>query len=104
MKPREPGEPEGPALLFGGPCSNLQATRALLVVAPKAGIPAGRMICTGDTVAYGADPVETVAEIRAAAMVAAGLTQGYDAALLSGYWPSEEVLPPDLRRAGLVNG
>ncbi|WP_135507450.1 metallophosphoesterase family protein [Roseovarius aestuariivivens] len=32
------------------------------------------------------------------AMVAAGLTQGYHEALLSGYWPSEDVLPPDLRR------
>ncbi|WP_425038902.1 metallophosphoesterase family protein [Primorskyibacter sp. S187A] len=31
------------------------------------------------------------------AMRAAGLTQGYDHALESGYWPSEDVLPPDLR-------
>lgn len=34
-----------------------------------------------------------------AAMTRAGLTQGYDAALVSGYWPSEDVLPPDLRVA-----
>ncbi len=39
-----------------------------------------------------------------AAMQAAGLTQGYDAALGSGYWPSEDVLPPDLRRAASVSG
>jgi predicted phosphodiesterase len=39
-----------------------------------------------------------------AAMQAAGLTQGYDAGLLSGYWPSEEVLPPELRRADLASG
>ncbi|WP_415920396.1 metallophosphoesterase family protein [Tateyamaria sp. SN6-1] len=30
-------------------------------------------------------------------MRAAGLTHGYDRALASGYWPSEDVLPPDLR-------
>ena len=30
-------------------------------------------------------------------MQAAGLTQGYDRALQTGYWPSEDVLPPDLR-------
>lgn len=35
----------------------------------------------------------------ARAMRAAGLTQGYDRALLSGRWPSEDVLPPELRRA-----
>ncbi len=39
-----------------------------------------------------------------AAMRAAGLTQGYDRALGSGYWPSEDVLPPGLRRAALANG
>ncbi|APX13729.1 diadenosine tetraphosphatase [Tateyamaria omphalii] len=30
-------------------------------------------------------------------MEAAGLTHGYHIALRSGYWPSEDVLPPDLR-------
>lgn len=30
-------------------------------------------------------------------MRAAGLTQGYHRALKSGYWPSEDILPPDLR-------
>ncbi len=38
------------------------------------------------------------------AMKAAGLIQGYDAALVSGYWPSEDVLPPELRRSALANG
>ncbi|WP_233252418.1 metallophosphoesterase [Maritimibacter sp. 55A14] len=38
------------------------------------------------------------AEAAAAEMCAAGLTQGYDAALLSGWWPSEDTLPPGLRR------
>ena len=32
------------------------------------------------------------------AMRAAGLTQGYDSCLETGFWPSEDVLPPDLRR------
>ncbi|SLN50362.1 Calcineurin-like phosphoesterase superfamily domain protein [Roseovarius albus] len=38
------------------------------------------------------------------AMLAAGLTQGYHTALLSGYWPSEDVLPPELRRAAMAKG
>ena len=32
------------------------------------------------------------------AMITAGLDQGYHTALETGYWPSEEVLPMDLRR------
>lgn len=32
-----------------------------------------------------------------AAMQAAGLTQGYEIALETGYWPSEDVLPPELK-------
>ncbi len=32
------------------------------------------------------------------AMQAAGLTQGYEVALETGYWPSEDVLPPELKR------
>jgi len=35
----------------------------------------------------------------AAAMRAAGLTQGYDRTLETGWWPSEDVLPETLRRA-----
>jgi predicted phosphodiesterase len=45
----------GPLLVFGGPYSNLQATRAMLDEATRRGIPPGRVICTGDVVAYGAD-------------------------------------------------
>lgn len=54
----------GPLLVFGGPYSNLQATRALRRVAEDLGIPADHVVCTGDVVAYCAHPVETVAEIR----------------------------------------
>ena len=38
------------------------------------------------------------------AMVAAGLTQGYHTALRSGYWPSEDVLPEDLRSPSFARG
>ncbi|WP_298917996.1 metallophosphoesterase family protein [uncultured Roseobacter sp.] len=44
------------------------------------------------------------AEAAAAAMRAAGLTGGYEAALLSGYWPSEDILPVSLRGPSLANG
>lgn len=37
-------------------------------------------------------------------MERAGLTQGYHHALETGYWPSEDVLPPDLRGAVLASG
>ena len=53
------GHFEGPLVLCGGPYSNLQATRAMVEAA------AGRaVICTGDTVAYCADPAPTVALVR----------------------------------------
>ncbi|MFK7941121.1 MAG: metallophosphoesterase [Roseovarius sp.] len=38
------------------------------------------------------------------AMHEAGLTQGYHASLLTGHWPSEDVLPPDLRVSSRANG
>ncbi|RMD46890.1 MAG: metallophosphoesterase [Alphaproteobacteria bacterium] len=34
----------------------------------------------------------------AEAMRAAGLTQGYERTLLTGWWPAEDILPPALRR------
>ncbi|MBU6357891.1 MAG: metallophosphoesterase, partial [Rhodospirillales bacterium] len=57
-------EADGPVLVFGGCYSNLQATRALLEAARAHGIPPERMICTGDVVAYGADPQACAALIR----------------------------------------
>ncbi len=66
MKLQDLGELDGPVLLFGGPYSNLQATRALFDLARREGIAPARMICTGDLVAYCGDPAETVAAIRAA--------------------------------------
>lgn len=49
----------GPILVFGGPYSNLRATKAMQVEAARLGIPAHRVICTGDVVAYAAEPEET---------------------------------------------
>ena len=37
-------------------------------------------------------------------MQTAGLTQGYEKSLVSGVWPSEDVLPQDLRLPFLANG
>ena len=42
---------DGPTLVFGGPYSNLQATRAVLAEAARRGIPHQRVVCTGDVVA-----------------------------------------------------
>ena len=50
----------GPVLCFGGPYSNLQATEALLAEAARLGIPSSHLVCTGDVVAYGADPAATL--------------------------------------------
>ena len=60
----ELGVLHAPLLVFGGPYSNLEATRAMRHIAAKLGIPAQQCICTGDLVAYCADPVATVEEIR----------------------------------------
>lgn len=55
---------DAPVLVFGGCYSNLQATRALLLEARRLDIVPERMICTGDVIAYGADPRPTLALIR----------------------------------------
>ena len=56
----------GPAIVFGGPYGNLEATRALFDEAARLGIPPARIVCTGDVVAYGADPAATVDLVRTA--------------------------------------
>ncbi|MEL6644026.1 MAG: metallophosphoesterase family protein [Pseudomonadota bacterium] len=50
------GELTGDVLIYGGPYSNLQATEALFDLADARGIAVGNRICTGDVVAYCADP------------------------------------------------
>ncbi|MEM7563246.1 MAG: metallophosphoesterase family protein [Pseudomonadota bacterium] len=54
----------GPLLIFGGPYSNYAATFAMKSKAEKLGIGAQNIICTGDMVAYCAEPVETLNLIR----------------------------------------
>ena len=56
---------DGPLLVFGGPYSNLRATEAVRREADRLGFPPNRVICTGDVVAYAAEPEETVTAIRA---------------------------------------
>jgi predicted phosphodiesterase len=51
-------------LVFGGPDSNLAATEAMQRRALELDIPAERVICTGDLVAYCAEPVQTLELIR----------------------------------------
>ncbi len=63
------GDLEGPILAFGGPYGNLEATRAVLEAADQAGIPPERIICTGDTVAYCADPAATARLLREAGII-----------------------------------
>ena len=58
------GELRGDFLIFGGPYSNAQASTALIDAARAHGIVPENCICTGDVVAYCADPVATLALIR----------------------------------------
>jgi len=58
------GDFDSPLLIFGGPYSNLAATRALLAQAQKHTIAADHIICTGDVVAYAAEPQQTCDLIR----------------------------------------
>ncbi len=57
-------EMTGAILVFGGCYSNLEATEAVLQEAARLNIPANRVICTGDVVAYGADALATARLIR----------------------------------------
>lgn len=63
---RDLGPRDGAVFVFGGPVSNLEATRAALAAAEQHGIPPERTICTGDVVAYCADPRATVDAVRTA--------------------------------------
>jgi predicted phosphodiesterase len=61
---RDLGAFDAPVLIFGGPYGNLQATEALFAAARAHDIPPARVICTGDVVAYCADPLASVRRIR----------------------------------------
>ncbi len=58
------GRLDGPVLVFGGPYGNLAATEALVRQTKILAIPPQRTICTGDVVAYCAEPEETIRLIR----------------------------------------
>ena len=57
-------DPDHPLLVFGGPYSNLQATEAIRAEAERLAIPTGNVICTGDVIAYAADPEPASVLIR----------------------------------------
>lgn len=58
------GTKKGTMLLFGGVYSNLQALEQLIDISKRLGIPAENCICTGDLVAYCAQPEEVVNTFR----------------------------------------
>lgn len=57
-------DPSHPLVVFGGSYSNLRATDRLREVVATLAIPPHNVVCTGDVVAYCAEPVETAALIR----------------------------------------
>lgn len=64
MTPEPTLEIDGRLLVFGGPYSNLQATEALLAEARRLGLGPERLLCTGDLVAYCAEPQATIDLVR----------------------------------------
>lgn len=58
------GTLEGPLLIFGGVYSNYQALERLMKIAETKGIPSSNIICTGDIVAYCAEPEACLQAIR----------------------------------------
>jgi len=103
MTTRELGDIDGPVLVFGGPYGNVQATEAILATARGLKIPPGRIVCTGDVVAYCGDAAATVAAIRGSninvvmgnceeslgqdlADCGCGFAEGSDCDLLSVQW------------------
>ena len=51
-------------LVFGGPYSNLEATRAMRARAEALGLAPSQIICSGDLIAYCGEPVETLELVR----------------------------------------
>lgn len=69
---RDLGNLSGDVLVFGGPYSNLEATKALFSEADARNIPIERRICTGDAIAYCASPQETLKAVLALSVLVAG--------------------------------
>jgi len=55
----------GPVMIVGGPYSNLRATEAAMREADRLAITPTNVICTGDVVAYCAEPEETARAVAA---------------------------------------
>ncbi|MFK5925394.1 MAG: metallophosphoesterase family protein [Desulfuromusa sp.] len=58
------GQLSGRMLIFGGPYSNLAATQAMRQRAEELDIPSHQVVCTGDLIAYCAEPLETLQLVR----------------------------------------
>ena len=58
------GSIDSSLLVFGGPYSNYAATAAMKARAQQLGIAPDRVICTGDVIAYCAQPAETLDLVR----------------------------------------
>jgi hypothetical protein len=70
---------------------------------PNDGDPRGAYaILNGDELTRKRFTYDTARSI--AAMHAAGLTQGYDTALETGFWPSEDTLPQIMRHQSSAKG
>ncbi len=70
---------------------------------PNDGDPRGAFATlNGDTVTF--ERFEYDAAVSIAAMKSVGLTQGYDTALQTGFWPSEDTLPLEMRRQSSAKG
>lgn len=114
---QELGARDAPVLVFGGPYGNLEAMRALKVRADALGIAGDHAICTGDVVAYGADPQAVVDLVRGwgcavvmgnceeslaqdAADCGCGFNEGSACAALSAQWfaASRRDLSDDAKR------
>jgi predicted phosphodiesterase len=61
---RDIGRLQGKLLVFGGVYSNLQALEAMKQIADAAGILPENILCTGDVVAYCAQPEESVQMVK----------------------------------------
>ena len=64
---------------------------------PNDGDPRGAFaVMNGETVSF--ERLRYDSENTRAAMIAGGLTQGYETAIITGFWPSEDTLPKEMRR------
>ena len=73
-------------LVFGGCYGNLEATRAVLGIAERLGFDPSHVICTGDVVAYCADPQGTVDLILESGQSLLGSERGQSISFSRAEW------------------